>query len=534
MIFDLLIKNGRVVDGTGSPWYVADIGIAAGKIVAVSRSPISSEAKQSIDAAQKVVAPGFIDIHSHADLAILREPQCLGRLRQGVTTQVIGNCGLSAAPVNPKAIMLLKTPYEATLGSYSDWNWSGVDQYFERVGQNQIGTNIALLLGHATFRTVAMNGVSNRQPTSDELKAMQKLIAAGLEEGAFGITTGMIYPPSCYADTAELIVIAKAMAKKGGFYASHIRGEGLTLLPAIQEVITIAEQAGVPGHISHLKANSPKYWGKVNEALALIEDARRRGLDISCDQYPYVAGSGSLGAILPPWAQEGGVAAMLERLQKTAIRQRIKAEFEIEDLPGWDNYVKAAGWDNIIITWVKSERNKDIEGLSVAKIAALKGKEPWDAVGDLLIEENGVVQMVAFIMNENDVQTVMRYRGTMVGTDGIESGGKSHPRLYGTFPRILERYVRQLHILTLEDAVRKMSSLPAARLGLSDRGVIKKGLWADLVIFDPENIEERATYNDPLRHPAGIDYVIVNGGISIVRGESTGSYSGQILKRNNF
>lgn len=530
-MFDLLIKNGRVIDGTGSPWYIADIGIAAGKIVAISRTSLLSEAKQTIDANQKAVAPGFIDIHSHADLAILREPESLGRLRQGVTTQVIGNCGLSAAPINAKAVSFLKEPYEATLGSCSEWNWSSVNEYIEKVGQNSIGTNIALLLGHATFRTAAMNGVINRRPTSAELKEMQNLIAEGLEQGAFGITTGMIYPPSCYADTTELIAIAKATAKHGGFYASHIRGEGRTLIPAIKEVITIAKQAGVPGHISHLKANNPKCWGKVNEALGLIENARQQGLDISCDQYPYVAGSGSLGAIIPPWAQEGGVEAMVERLQKLATRQRIKEEFEIEDVPGWDNYVKPTGWDNIIITWVKSDRNKDIEGLSIAKIAAMKEKEPWDVVGDLLVEENGVVQMVAFIMAEEDVQTVIRYQGTMIGTDGIEGGGKPHPRLYGTFPRILERYVRDLHVLTLEDAVRKMSSLPAARLGLNDRGVIKKGLWADLVIFEPEKIEERATFTDPYRQPTGIEYVIVNGGVSIVRGEPTGAYSGQILKK---
>ncbi len=530
-MFDLVIKNGRVIEGSGSPWYTADIGISAGKIVAISRALNLDEAKHSIDANQKVVAPGFIDIHSHADLAILREPESLGRLRQGVTTQVIGNCGLSAAPINSKAASFLKTPYEATLGAYSEWSWSGIDQYMDQIGQNPLGTNIVILLGHATFRTAAMNGVINRRPTPDELKEMQKLIAAGLEEGAFGITTGMIYPPSCYADTAELIAIAKATAEHGGFYASHIRGEGRTLIPAIQEVIEIAEQAGVPGHISHLKANSPKYWGKVKEALSLIESARQWGLDISCDQYPYVAGSGSLGAIVPPWCQEGGVSAMVARLGQPAIRQRIKEEFEVEDLPGWDNYIKATGWDNIIITWVKSERNKDIEGLSIAKITELKGKEPWDVVGDLLVEENGVVQMIGFIMSEEDVQTVMGYRGTMVGSDGIESGEKPHPRLYGTFTRILERYVRNLHVLTLEEAVCKMSSLPAARLGLSDRGLIKEGLWADLVIFDPEQIEERANFTDPHRRPIGIEYVIVNGRISLIKGEPTGAYSGQILKK---
>lgn len=530
-MLDLLIKNGRIVDGTGSPWYKGDIGITAGRIEVISRTPLPGEAKQIIDAKQKVVAPGFIDIHSHADLAVLREPECLGRLRQGVTTQVIGNCGLSVTPASPMAEALLKIPYESTLGSYTAWNWTGVKEYCAQVENGPLGTNLAVLLGHATLRTVAMNGVLDRPPTPEELKKMQTLIAMGLEEGAFGITTGLIYPPSCYADTAELIAVARTAAEHGGFYASHIRSEGRNLIPSIIEVLTIAEQTGVPCHISHLKSNNPKYWGKVNEALDLIADARRRGLDISCDQYPYVAGSGSLSTIIPQWAQAGGVNAMVERLRQPAVRQRIRNEFELEDVPGWDNYVKATGWDQIIITWVKSNCNKDLEGLSVHDIAERQRKDPWDVVADLLVEENGVVQMIAFIMDEADVQTVLAYPGTMVGTDGIEGIGKPHPRLFGTFPRILEKYVRELSVLTLEEAIRKMTALPAARLGLNDRGVIKKGMGADLVIFAPEEIEERATYADPYRQPAGIEYVIVNGEISLKRNEPTGIYAGQVLRK---
>ena len=530
-MLDLIIKNARVVDGTGNPWYYAELGLMNEEIVTISRTPIPGEAKKTIDAQGMVIAPGFIDIHSHADLAVLRDPECLGRLRQGVTTQVIGNCGLSVTPVSRKSSELLKGPFEASLGSYPDWKWSNVSEYFEHLTRNPIGNNVALLMGHATFRTTAMNGVENRVPTDDELQTMRRLVTEGIEQGAFGISTGMIYPPSCYANSTELIEIAKTVARSGGIYTSHIRGEGRTLIPAIQEVIEIAEKAKIPAQISHLKANNPLCWGKVNEALELIENARRRGLDISCDQYPYIAGSGSLTALIPPWVQEGGTDQMVERFKDPGVRRRIKAEFDMEDLPSWDNYAKPTGWANFIITWSKSARNKDLEGLSIAAIAEQKGKEPWDVIGDLLIEEHGAVQMIGFIMSEEDVQTVMRYPGTMIGSDGIESGEKPHPRLYGTFPRILERYVRELKVLTLEDAVRKMTSLTAARLGLTDRGVIKIGMKADLIIFDPERVEERATFNDPHLEPVGIEYVIVNGGVSMERGKPTQQFFGQALKR---
>ena len=532
-MLDLLITNGRIVDGTGSPWYLGTVGIKDGKICGVFRSEDKQPAKQVIDAKGKVIAPGFIDMHSHADLAVLRDPGSLGRLRQGVTTQVIGNCGLSVAPMTPKAAVLLSEGYEAILGSYPTWQWNELAEYMERVSMRPLGTNIAVLMGHATLRTVAMNGVFNREPSPEELKRMCSLISAAMDQGAFGITTGLIYPPSCFGKTAELITLSETVMKYGGMYASHIRGEGRTLIPAIREVIEISDKTGIPGHISHLKANNPTCWGKVVEVLELIEEARNRGLDISCDQYPYTSGSASLGTLVPPWAQEGGIAAMVDRLRDPGLRNRIKTEFEAGDTPGWDNYVKSTGWESIVISWVKSNERKNLESLSVAKIAELQGQDPWDAVFDLIIAEQGAVQIIAFIMSEDDVQTVLRYRGTMIGSDGIESGDKPHPRLFGTFPRIYERYVRELKVLTLEDAVRKMTSLPAGRLGLSDRGVIKSGLRADLVIFDPEHIAERATFTEPHLVPEGIEYVIVNGGLSITDNQPTGKYYGRVLRRND-
>jgi len=531
-MFDLLIKNGRIIDGAGNPWYRGDLGVIEGRIAEISKKPLENAAASlTIDAHDRIIAPGFIDMHAHADLGIIREPECLGRLRQGVTTLVVGNCGLSAAPVTPGAQALLKGPYEPTLGSWQDWRWSDLSQYFDYIGKFRLGVNLALLIGHATVRTAVMEGIQNRGMTPAEYNRMEKTLALAMEEGAFGISTGLIYPPSCYADTAELIAIAKIIAKYGGFYASHIRGEGTTLINAINEVIGIAGDAKIAAHISHLKANNPRVWGKVNDALELIEKARADGMDISCDQYPYTAGSGSLSALTPPWVQEGGVLTMIERLKDPAVRSRIVQEFESEDTPGWDNYVKPTGWDKIVITWVKSEKNKDLEGLSVAVISAEKGKEPWDTVADLLIEEMGAVQMIGYIMSETDVQTVLRYRGTMIGSDGIESGGKPHPRLYGSFPRILERYVRQLKLLTLEDAVRKMSALPAARLGLTDRGILKKGLRADMIIFDPEKVAERTSYDNPYQTPVGIEYVIVNGGVSVSEGQATNEFYGEILRK---
>lgn len=532
-MLDILIKNGRIVDGTGSPWFTGTIGIKDGMICIVSRCALMPPAKQVIDATGKVVAPGFIDMHSHADLAVLRDPGSLGRLRQGVTTQVIGNCGLSVAPMSPRAATLLSEGYEAILGSYPKWPWSELAEYMELVSGQPLGTNIVVLLGHATLRTLAMNGILNREATSEELERMRSLINAAMDQGAFGITTGLIYPPSCFGKTSELIALAETVVKHGGIYASHIRGEGRTLIPAVREVIEISEKTGIPGHISHLKANNPTCWGKVGEVLEIIEKARSRGLDISCDQYPYTSGSASLGTLVPPWAQEGGTMAMVERLHDPEVRSRIKTEFEAEDTQGWDNYVKSTGWESIVISWVKSKERKNLEGLSIAKIAELLGQSPWDTVFDLIIAEQGAVQIIAFIMSEEDVQTVLRYRGTMIGSDGIESGEKPHPRLFGTFPRIYERYVRQLKVLTLEDAVRKMTALPAARLGLNDRGVIKSGLRADLVIFDPERIAERATFTEPHLIPEGIDYVIVNGGLSISGGRPSGEYFGHVLRRND-
>ncbi|MCL0089087.1 D-aminoacylase [Dehalococcoidia bacterium] len=524
-MFDIIIKGGQVVNGSGASPFRADVGIKDGRIKAVGRLDADAPAAEEIDATGLIVAPGFIDVHSHSDFTLLVNPRAESKVRQGVTTEVIGNCGSSAAPVKEERLDLLKE--QVDLDSMElEWDWLTMAEYLARLRKQGTALNVVPLIGHGTIRAAVM-GFDDRAPTATELGSMKGLIEQAMRDGAWGISTGLIYAPSFYADTEELIELSKVAAGYGGVYSSHIRGEGKTLLDAMSEAIRIGRAAGLPVQISHHKAAGSENWGKVVRSLALIDRAREAGFDVTADQYPYIAASNDLSDSLPRWMHVGGKVELLNRLRDPAVRKRLREE--MKKPPGY--------WENVKISYCKT--NKDYEGMSIQEVADLRGIDPYETVFDLLCEEAATVSIVHFAMREEDVRTVMQHPAVMIGSDGsalatygMLNRGKPHPRNYGTFPRVLGKYVRQEKVLPLAEAVRKMTSAPAEKLGLKDRGRIAEGLWADITVFDPQIICDRATYTDPHRYPDGIEYVLVNGTVVIERGEHTGRLAGRVLAHN--
>jgi N-acyl-D-amino-acid deacylase len=528
--YDLVIRGGRLLDGGGNPWVRADLAIRGDRIAAIGQLG-DLPARRTIDARSRIVAPGFIDMHSHSDFALLVEGRAESKVRQGVTTEVLGESS-SAAPVTGPVVDAMKNSL-APLGLQLDW--SDFTGYFARLEKQGISVNVLSFAGSGQLR-VAVVGYENRSPSASELERMKTLLRDAMSHGAFGLSSGLIYPPNSYMKTDELVELAREAARAGGLYISHVRGEGTTLLEALKEAVTIGERVGLPVEIFHFKATG-FMRGKILEAVRIIEEARSRGIDIAANQYPYVAGSTGLSASIPSWAHEGGRLKLLERLKDTQVRERIKAEMKT-GAPGWHNLVKETGnFENIRVASVRSDRNKKFEGRSIAAIAQERGAAPEDALMDLLIEEEGNVGAIYFSMIEEDVKTAMKLPwvsigsdGTAVSPEGILGRGKPHPRFYGTFPRILGKYVREEKILTLEDAVRKMTSLPAARLRLSDRGLLRAGMAADVVVFDPERVIDRATFDEPHRYAEGIDVVVVNGQVVLDEGRHTGASPGRVLR----
>lgn len=518
-MYDLLFKNARVFDGTGSPWFCADVAVQDKRIVAVGKLG-GAAARRVIDAGELALAPGFIDAHSHSDTSILANPGAESKIRQGVTTEVVGQCGASAAPLVERAL--------ETAADEADEDvtvcWGSMAQYMEAVDRRGVALNIAPLIGHGQIRACAM-GYDRRPPSAEELAKMERLVAESMEAGAFGLTTGLIYPPGCYGDTDEVVALAKVVSRYGGVYMSHIRDEEAGLLTAVGEAIDIGRRAHLPVQISHHKACDAPNWGRVKDSLAMIEAARREGIDVTADQYPYVATATGLSSIIPDWAHEGGPQALVGRLTDPATRARLRAEVApVQEVRGWKNvYISAA------------RGHQECEGKNIVEIAGMTGKEPVDAAFDLIAETGAAVGMVRFSMCEEDVATVMSYPGTMIGSDSSaiapSRGGKPHPRTYGTFPRVLGRYVRELKVLRLEDAIRKMTGFPAWRLGLWDRGLIRPGFAADLVLFDPETVADRATFADPHQFPVGIKVVVVNGQVTVEDGEQGSTRAGVCLRK---
>jgi N-acyl-D-amino-acid deacylase len=526
-MFDLVIENGRILDGGGNPWFKGDVGVKDGRIARIGRLG-GEAAAERIDAAGLYVSPGFIDIHSHSDAVPLMRRQDTGKLLQGVTTEAVGVCGVTMTPLSPDNVGLLQK-YCAPFFTGADlkWDWPAVKDYLARVEAANPIVNIAFFVGHGTIRIAAM-GFENREPTAGELETMKRLAVEAVRDGAHGMSSGLVYPPGIFAKPAEIIEICKAIAPLGGIYETHIRNETDEVVEAVREAIDVAEKANIPVQIAHHKTAGVANWGKSAQTLKLISEARDRGLDVTYDVYPYVAASTSLVSVLPPWMHEGGIQKLLGRLESAENRTRIKKELE-EGLPGWQNFYKASGWDKILVSSAK--KNKSYEGKTMLEIAAAKGVEPAEALFELLLEEDGDVLMVLFMMSEEDVTAILQHPAAMVGSDGIYSAGKPHPRYYGTFPRILSKYVRQDKALGLEEAIRKMTSFPAQRLNIHDRGLLKEGMWADITVFDAELVEDKATFMEPQQAPAGIEYVVLNGRVAVRRGEYTGVLAGKVLRK---
>jgi N-acyl-D-amino-acid deacylase len=523
----LLLRDAKIVDGTGSPWFWGDVALEGERIVDIGRGLTPSGARV-IDLQGLVLSPGFIDIHSHSDDAILVNPLAESKVRQGITTEVTGNCGYSLAPLVGGAIDSVTYDLEG-YGITPDWSSFG--EYLEGIEDNGTAVNIAALVGHGTIRQ-AVIGSGQRKPSREELASMKTLVSQSMDEGAFGMSTGLVYPPSCYADTDEITELAKSVAKKGGIYATHIRCEGSRVVDATKEAIAVGERAGIKVQISHHKSGAQENWGKVRETLKIMENARALGIDVSCDVYPYIASSTGLSVILPNWVFSGGDEKAIERLREKDTLARLRRQVEEEE-------GLKVGWDKTVIASVREKRNKMFEGKSISEMAEITGKDPFTAAIDLLIDETLSVQVVRFIMCEEDVTFVLSSRLSCIGTDasarapyGFLGMGKPHPRAYGTFPRVLGKYVRDTGILRLEEAVRKMTSMPAGRLGIWDRGLIRPGMVADLVAFDPDTVEDTATYTDPHKYPNGIIWVMVSGEPVVEQGEHTGLLWGKVLRSN--
>jgi N-acyl-D-amino-acid deacylase len=528
-MYDLLLSNARIVDGTGSPRYQGDVALEGGKIAAVGEVS-DREARRVIDVEGAVVAPGFIDLHSHSDMQLPEYPRGESMITQGITTQLVGNCGLSPFPVVPEKIEFL---YNLLFfGKPKQLDWHDAATFMTYLDNLPLAGNVALMVGHNAVRVGAM-GYDEREPTEAELDKMKQLVADSFEAGVFGFSTGLIYVPGSYSQTPELIELAAVGKKYGGFYSSHIRGEGLTLLNAIAEALTIGKEAGVGVQLSHHKAAGKQNWGKIKTSLKMIDEARAAGLDVQADQYPYTAGSTGLPALLPRWAMEGGVAAMKQRLHDPEIYARIKQAIYDEDP---DSGASQFTIDTIVIARVGNDSIfKPYEGMFVTEIARARGEDPVDTALTMLRDETSPIQIVVFIMSEDDVKEVMQHPLVSIGTDGSGinpgAGGKPHPRTYGTFPRVLETYVREENILSLEEAIRKMTSLPARRLKRSEMGLVRPGCVADLVVFNPETVSAAATYQEPHRYAKGISQVIVNGQVVIENGVDTGATAGKVLRR---
>ena len=525
-MFDILIRGGRVYDGAGNPWTKLDVGIAGGKIERLGRLG-DVQGKLEVDARGLAVAPGFLDAHAHSDLLCTEPETHKIKALQGVTSEVIGQDGISVAPVSEETKQSWRDQQRGLNGDIGHWPWSSVEEYLRFLeGSNLVG-NIAYLVPHGPVRTLAM-GFEGRQATAREMQRMREIVEEGMRQGALGISTGLIYPPNVFSDREELVEICKGAAAYDGCFMVHIRNESNRSLEALDEVIDVARRSGVRLHVSHFKVAGKVNRDKFEPALEKLNVGREEGIEITFDQYPYTAGSTMLSSILPPWVHSGGTQEMLERLVNPEEREKIKRDFKENE--GYENWVLSCGWENVVITSVSSEDNRATEGKDMTQVAEMRGADPADAALDLLTEEEAAVTMVVHWGDEEDVVHGMRHPLQTVGSDGI-FGGKPHPRLYGTFPRVLGRYAREEKAITLEQAIRQMTGATAQLLRLEDRGLVRKGCWADVVILDAGEISDQSTYEEPLREPAGIRHVVVNGQITVRDGAYTGVTAGQVLRR---
>jgi N-acyl-D-aspartate/D-glutamate deacylase len=530
--YDLIIRHGKIVDGTGNPWYHGDLAVRGRKIAALGKVP-AGPARREIDARGLVVAPGFIDIHSHSDFVLLEDGSAQSKIRQGVTTEVLGE-GSSPGPYQGK----LPPPRVTVKGKVERWTTLG--GYFDLVERAGVSPNVASFVGLGTVWECVM-GKSHARPTPAQLEQMKALVEEAMKNGAAGLSSMLAMPPGSLATTDEIVELCKVVARYGGIYVTHIRNEGSEVFAAIREAIEIGRRAGIAVEILHIKIADRAYWGKMNQVVRLIDEARRKGVNVGANVYPYTRGNNNLSSILPPWAHEGGTARMLARLKDPKERAKLKKDIR-EGIPGWYNHYTAVGgdWGRMLIS-----ANNTYQGLTMDRILAqrMKGKkpspDPLDEFFDLLIEEGGSVSTVYDHHTEKDMNLALVQPWCSIGSDGLAYAtegplrrGHPHPRSFGTFPRVLGVYVRQTGLLRLEDAVRKMTSQNAIKLGLHDRGLLRPGHYADVTVFDPERVIDRATYTEPFRYSEGIEYVLVNGQIVLDRGKHTGARPGQALRRN--
>ncbi|MGI6252267.1 MAG: N-acyl-D-amino-acid deacylase family protein [Aminivibrio sp.] len=527
-MFDAVIRGAMVADGTGRDLFRADVAIKDGRIASIGTD--LGGAAEIIDGTGQVLSPGFIDMHTHMDLELLREKKPDAKIRQGVTTDLIGQDGLGAAPVSPRNRKLLADILSGLNGVIDDekWSWSSFGEYLNVLDGAGLPNNVAALISQGPVRIEAM-GMDERPPTDRELDVQRALVREAMEEGAFGLSSGLIYPPCPYADESELTEINREVAAFDGIFVVHQRDEGYYLSRSFDEVCEISRRSGARLHVSHLQAYGQVNWPIMDEVLAKADAFLEEGGKVTWDRYPYLAGCTTLTAVLPTWTFNEGTDALIANLTDPAYRKKIHDDFAL-GLDVWHNRQISVGWENIIVTAVRLDRNKWMEGLSCQAIADRQGKNPVDAVCDLLAEEKLAVTMISFYGSEDVLRNVLSHPCATVGSDGIY-GGRPHPRLFGSYPKYLREYVRENKTFTLEEAVRKITSFPAEILGIPDRGVIKESVWADLVLFDPEKIGDRATYEEPEQYPEGISYVFVNG-VEVVNPEGTsGTLPGRVLRK---
>jgi N-acyl-D-amino-acid deacylase len=529
--FDIVITHGRIIDGTGSPWYSGDIGIRGGKIAEIGN--LAAQARtRTIDAHGQVVAPGFIDMLGQSELTILVDPRLPSKIYQGITTEITGE-GESVAPLNDAIRRSGKKQYDL-LGVQPDWQT--FHQYFARLEKQGIGINVADYVGATTVRRVVL-GDDDVQPTPAQLDQMKQLVRQAMLDGAVGLSTSLEYPPAPYAKTEELVALGSVAARFGGIYATHMRSESTAILPSLDEVIRIAREAQIPVEIWHFKVAGKPSWGHMPEAVAKIEAARAQGVDIAADTYAYTAWGNGLSAFIPPWAHDGGTAKLLERLKDPAARERIRKDM-LTPSDEWENeWQQIPGPESILIGQVQNPELLPLQGKTIAEVAKLWDKDPMDTIFDLLIKDDAFTSVAVSGMSEPDVVLALEQPWVSIDNDsagaspeGILGREHAHPRAYGTFPRILRKYVREEHKLTLEDAIRKFSALPSQRLRLAGRGLLRVGMWADVTIFDPATIRDLATFDNPNQLSEGMDYVLVNGVPVIDQGKMTGARPGRVLR----
>lgn len=531
--YDLVIRNGKIVDGTGNPWFYGEVAVRGDRIVAVGRIP-QGTAKRAIDAKGLIVAPGFIDMHSHSDYLLLEDGSAQSKIRQGVTTEVLGE-GDSAGPYQGKL-----TPQETTING-EKVQWTTIAGYLDTVDRAGVAVNVATYVGLGTIWKCVM-GSSFERPTAAQKQQMQALVDQAMQDGAFGLSSMLAMPPGSLATTDDIVELCQVVARHGGLFSTHNRNEGLGVFEAIKEAIDVGERAGCPVDIIHLKIADQKYWGRMGEVVALIEAARQRGVNVQANVYPYTRGNNDLVSIVPPWAHEGGRAELLKRLKDPAQRERMKRDIQ-SGIAGWYNHYTAVGgdWSRMLIS-----ANNSLKGLTMDRVLAARAQgknpppDPLDELFDILIQQQGSVSTVYAHHTEEDMNLALAQPWCSIGSDGSAYAtegrlrrGNPHPRNFGTFPRVLGVYVRETKLLRLEDAVRKMTSLNAGKLGIRDRGLLQPGRFADITLFDSDRVVDQATYTEPFQYPVGIEHVIVNGQVVIQQGKHTSVRPGRALRRGS-